>query len=90
MKPKDKKEQNIFQEEIVNTIWVSVSESAKLGGIESKTIRRAIQSKNIKYKIIKNRYSIDLSSLIFFLNERIKLKNKFNTRGLGQYVMKWK
>ena len=90
MKSEDNTEQNIFQDKIVNTIWVSVSEAAKLGGIESKTIRRAIQSKNIKYKIVKDRYLIDFASLIIFLNTRIKLKNKLNLRGLGQYVEKWK
>ena len=90
MKSEKEKEHNILEQEISNIIWLSVSESAKLGGVESKTIRRAIQSKNIKYKVIKNRYLIDLSSLIIFLNERVKLKNKFYDRGLGQYVKKWK
>ena len=86
MKYSDKKEPDILTKEITNPIWVSVSEAAKFGGVESKTIRRAIQAKNIKYKIVKDRYSIDLASLINFINERIKLKNKFNTRGLGQYL----
>ena len=90
MSDKETKEQKILQAEVVNTIWVSVSESAKIGGVESKTIRRAIQAKNLKYKIVKDRYQIELTSLIIFLNQRIKLKNKFNTKGLGQYVEKWK
>jgi len=83
-------ENKILGKEIDNIIWLSVSESAKLGGIESKTIRRAIQSQKLKYKIIKNRYLIDLSSLIIFLNSSIKLKNKLKLKGLGQYVMEWK
>lgn len=32
-------------------LWLSVSESAKFGGVDSKTIRRAIKSKKIKYKV---------------------------------------
>ncbi len=71
-------------------IWLSVSEAAKLGGIQTKTIRRAIQGKLIDFKIIKNRYAIELESLIQFLNKNTKLKNKLNQNGLGQYVLKWK
>jgi len=76
--------------EIKNPIWLSVSEAAKIGGVQTKTIRRAIQYNNVKYKIIGNRYLIDLSSLITFLNTKTKLKNKLNQSGLGQYVDKWK
>ena len=71
-------------------VWLSVSEAAKLGGVQNKTIRRAIQFNNVKYKIISNRYLIDLLSLIAFLHTKTKLKNKLNQFGLGQYVDKWK
>ncbi|MBL7057833.1 hypothetical protein ISS03_00705 [Patescibacteria group bacterium] len=73
-----------------NAIWLSVSEAAKLGGIQTKTIRRAIQSNIIEYRVVKNRYSIELKSLIFFLYSNVKLKNKLNTNGIGQFVDKWK
>ncbi|MDP2709141.1 MAG: hypothetical protein Q8O93_03785 [bacterium] len=76
--------------EIKSPLWLSVSEAAKLGGVQTKTIRRAIQFNNVKYKIISNRYSIDLLSLIAFLHTKTKLKNKFHQLGLGQYVDKWK
>lgn len=71
-------------------IWLSVSETAKIGGVQTKTIRRAIQYNKVKYKIIGNRYLIDLASLITFLLTKTKLKNKLNQFGLGQYVDKWK
>lgn len=71
-------------------VWFSVSEAAKIGGVQTKTIRRAIQFNHVKYKIISNRYLIDLLSLISFLNTKTKLKNKLNQFGLGQYVDKWK
>lgn len=72
-------------------IWVSVSEAADLGGVQGKTIRRAIKTDpNLRYKIIKNRYHIELGSLLIFLHKNTKLKNKLLSFGLGQYVDKWK
>ncbi|MFZ4631758.1 MAG: hypothetical protein ACOYL8_00955 [Patescibacteria group bacterium] len=77
--------------EVKYPIWVSVSEAADLGGVQGKTIRRAIKSDaNLKYKIVKNRYQIELGSLLVFLNKNTKLKNKFTEFGLGQYVSEWK
>ena len=73
-----------------NPLWLSISESAKFGGITGKTIRRAIQANRIKYKIIKNRYLLDLSSVLRYLAGSKKLQNKLNQYGLGQYVEKWK
>jgi hypothetical protein len=71
-------------------IWLSVSEAAALGGVESKTIRRAIKSDpKLKYKIVKNRYQIDFASLLTFLHKNIKLENKLKNCGLGQYVKEW-
>ena len=76
--------------QIINPLWLSVSEAAKIGGVQTKTIRRAIQFNNVKYKIIGNRYLIDLISLLNFLHSKTKLKNKINQFGIGQYVDKWK
>lgn len=78
------------QNDIKSIIWLSVSEAAKIGGVQNKTVRRAIQFNYIKYKIIGNRYLIDFSSLIAYLHTKTKLKNKLNQFGLGQYVDKWK
>lgn len=74
----------------INPLWVSVSEAAKFGGVKTKTIRRAIQGGILRYKIIKNRYLIDFSSVIRFLLNKTKLKNKLNQHGIGQYIDKWK
>jgi excisionase family DNA binding protein len=73
-----------------NPLWLSVSEAAKIGGVQTKTIRRAIQAKTVKFKIVKNRYLVDLTSLMAYLNSKKKLQNKFNGYGIGQYVEKWK
>jgi hypothetical protein len=73
-----------------NPIFVSVSEAARLAGVQDKTIRRAIKKgEEIKFKIRKDRYQIDLGSLIIYLNKKTKLRNKLNTQGLGQYINQW-
>lgn len=71
-------------------LWLSVSEAANIGGVQTKTIRRAIGSKKIKIKIIKNRYQIEMQSLIKYFQTKTKLLNKLNKYGIGQYVKKWK
>ena len=72
-----------------NPIWVSVSEAAKLGGVQTKTIRRAISGGLVTYRIRGNRYLIDFGSLLNFLRSRTKLNNKLKKTGLGQYVETW-
>jgi hypothetical protein len=67
-----------------------MSESSKFGGVNNKTIRRAIVSKKLKYKIVGNRYFIDLTSLIHYLYSKTKLKNKLTSLGIGQYIKDWK
>ncbi len=79
----------LLNKPIINPIWLSVSEAAKLGGVQTKTVRRAIQSKVIKYKIVRNRYLIDFKSLIVYLHTKTKIKNKLNQFGVGQYIDKW-
>ncbi len=83
-------EVNILNKKIVNPIWLSVSEAAKLGGVQTKTIRRAIQAKIIQYKVINNRYIVNFASVIIYLHSKNKLKNKLNQFGIGQYIDKWR
>ena len=80
----------LFPYNVANPIWISVTEAAKIGGITTKTVRRAIKTKQVKFKILNNRYLIDLAPLIIFLHANKKLKNKLNFHGLGQYVDKWR
>ena len=70
-------------------IWLSISEAAKIGGVQNKTIRRALKSE-LKFKIKGNRYFIDFSSLIIYLHRNKKLKNKLQEHGVGQYIQEWK
>jgi hypothetical protein len=70
-------------------IWLSVSEAAKIGGVQTKTIRRAIK-KDLKYLVKGNRYAINFKSLIDYLHQNTKLQNKLNEHGIGQWIEKWK
>ena len=78
--------------DVSNPVWLSVSEAASLGGVQSKTIRRALKSSDtlLVFKIVKNRYQIEFGSLIIFLHQNTKLKNKLKNFGLGQYISEWK
>lgn len=75
-----------------NTVFVSVSEAARLTGVSDKTIRRALKSNTsqLKFKIAFDRYQIDLGSLLTYFFKSAKLVNKLNKQGLGQYVKEWK
>ncbi len=76
--------------EPLNPIWLSVSEAAKVGGVQTKTIRRALDAGALKFKVIGNRYLINTTTLIAWSLSTTKLRNKFLNHGLGQYVSNWK
>lgn len=89
-KTRGKKRRGTIIKEVSDPIWLSLSEGSNLGSVNKKTIRRGIQSQEIKYKIIKERYFVELSSLVQYLYSKKKLKNKFLSSGLGQYVKEWR
>lgn len=80
----------MIRKTVLNPVWLSVSETAKIGGVRTKTIRRAIQDHRITYKIVKNRYFVDFASAIEFFHTNTKLRNKLNNKGVGQYIKKWR
>jgi excisionase family DNA binding protein len=86
------KPQKVFNppNEVAEPLWLSVSETARISGIGSKTVRRAIEANLVKFKVVGNRYLINLTSLISYLFKTTKLRNKFLSHGIGQYVDKWK
>ena len=90
MRKKQKSNSTILSKDVLNPIWISVSQAANIGGVKNKTVRRAIQANKIKYIIVKNRYQIDLASFIIYLHTKTKLKNKLNQYGIGQYINKWR
>ena len=80
----------ILTKQVKNPLWISISMAGQLGGINNKTIRRAIQAKKIRYKITGNRYYVDFISIFRYLHKSAKLRNKLREYGLGQYVNKWR
>ena len=73
-----------------NLIRVSVSEAARLFGVDQKTIRRAIKDNQLKYVVVQGRYKIHFESLLEWSQGKTKVKNKLSQKGIGQYVDKWK
>lgn len=71
-------------------VRVSISEAARLFGVSAQTIRRAIKNQEITYIVVGGRYKINFESLVKWSQQKITVKNKSNTRGIGQYVDRWK
>ena len=71
-------------------IRVSVSEAARLFGVNSQTIRRAITAQEITYAIVGGRYKINFESLVKWSQHHTTVRNKLAKRGIGQFVDKWK
>ncbi len=73
-----------------NLIRLAVSEAARLFGVNSQTIRRAIKNKEITYVVVRGRYKISFESLVHWSQKRTSTKNKLERNGIGQFVMQWK
>lgn len=71
-------------------IRLSVSETARLFGIEQKTIRRAISNNEVKYVVVRGRYKINLESIIKWSQSKPRIQAKSEQNGIGQFVSKWK
>jgi len=71
-------------------IRVSVSEAARLFGVDPHTIRRAISGEELRYIVVQGRYKINFESLLNWSQNRTSVKNKLEKKGLGQYVERWK
>jgi len=71
-------------------IRVSVSEAAKLFGISSRTIRRAIAAGEIAYVVVHGRYKISFESLVKWSQMRSSVRHKLASVGIGQFVEKWR
>lgn len=73
-----------------NIIRISVSEAARLFGVEQKTIRRALKTQELRYAVVQGRYKINFESLIKWSQQHIKIKKKVDSQGIGQFVGQWK
>ena len=73
-----------------NVIRVSVSEAARLFGVDDRTVRRALKNQELRYIVVQNRYKINFESLVEWSQKRTRVKNKLSQQGIGQYVEQWK
>ena len=71
-------------------IRVSVSEAAKLFGISTRTLRRAIADGEVAYVVVRGRYKLNFESLVKWSQVRPTVRNKLATTGIGQFVEQWK
>ena len=71
-------------------IRVSVSEAARLFGVNTQTIRRAIRSQEVTYVVVSGRYKLNFESLVKWSQRHTTVKNKLQKKGIGQFVDKWK
>ncbi len=71
-------------------IRVSISEAARLFGVNPQTIRRAIRDQEITYVVVAGRYKINFESLVKWSQRKTTVKNKTEKHGIGQFVDKWK
>lgn len=71
-------------------IRVSISEAARLFGVNPQTIRRALKDHEINYVVVAGRYKLNFESLVKWSQRKTTVRNKSNHSGIGQYVDKWK
>lgn len=73
-----------------NVVRVSVEEASRLFGVNTKTIRRAIEEQKVRYIVVNGRYKINFASLVKWSQESSLRQEKLSTEGIGQYVSQWK
>lgn len=71
-------------------IRVSVSEAARLFGVNNQTIRRAIAAQEVTYVVVSGRYKLNFESLVKWSQKHTTIRNKLMKRGIGQFVDRWK
>ncbi len=73
-----------------NAVRVSISEAARLFGINPRTIRRAITAGDVRYIVVRGRYVLQFESLLRWSQRQVTIKNKRDSHGIGQWVEQWK
>lgn len=69
---------------------VTVSEAARLFGVNPRTIRRAITAQELRYIVVRNRYKISFPSLIAWSQGHAKVRRKRDENGIGQWIEQWR
>lgn len=73
-----------------NIIRVSISEAARLFGVNPQTIRRALKTREVTYIVVRGRYKLNFESLLKWSQRHASARNKLQSAGLGQFVQTWK
>lgn len=73
-----------------NPIRLSVSEAARMFGVSSMTIRRAIKDQEVTYVVVHGRYKINFESLLRWSQRTTTVRHKRDESGIGQFVEQWK
>lgn len=71
-------------------VRVTVSEAARLFGVNPRTIRRAISAQELRYIVVRNRYKISFPSLVAWSQGHAKLRRKRDEQGIGQWIDQWR
>ena len=69
---------------------VSVSEAAKLFGVSTATIRKALRNAELRYIIVRNRYKINFKDLISWSQKSARRATQFHEKGIGQFASRWR
>jgi excisionase family DNA binding protein len=75
---------------IPSVIRLSVSEAAKMFGVSTRTIRRAITDNEVTYIVVQGRYKLNFESLLKWSQSSTTVRHKMEKHGIGQYVEQWK
>jgi len=79
-----------MNQSIPKPIRVSVSEAARLFGVSTTTIRKALKNQELRYVVVRGRYKISFESLTEWSQQSTRRRNQLANNGIGQFVEKWK
>lgn len=71
-------------------VRVSISEAARLFGVNTQTIRRAIRAQEVTYVVVAGRYKLNFESLVKWSQRHTTVRNKLASKGIGQFIDRWK
>lgn len=71
-------------------VRLSVSEAARMFGVSARTIRRAITHNEVGYIVVQGRYKINFESLLKWSQSSSTVRNKRDSKGIGQFVEQWR
>lgn len=71
-------------------IRVGVDEAARLFGVSSKSIRRALTQGALRYVVVRGRYKISFASLVNWSQQQPGVRRKRDEAGIGQWISQWR